>query len=150
MVRTNILTKVHRHWFSYNMWHFPPPLKYYYYICVAHWVQHSFVLLQKYSCYCNSRCICFQNKVFIRSGCFNTGLVAGTPWAVSKHVLVPHSIVLVLTFISWGGRTAALRSQRRQGCGLYSSPLILERILLASWWSDVEFSLLSLGCHYLE
>ena len=39
-----------------------------------------------------------------------------------------------------------LRSRPRLGCGLYSSPLILGRISLASWESHMDFSVLSLGC----
>ena len=43
-------------------------------------------------------------------------------------------------FLSWGGQTVVLISQRRPGCGLYSSPLFPGRISLASWWLDMEFS----------
>ena len=60
---------------------------------------------------------------FIRSGSFNTGSCIRYSLS-SKHAPVPHSIVLVLTFLSCIRRTAELRSWQRLGCGIYSSPLI--------------------------
>ena len=80
--------------------------------CLRSLVGTTFILLQQYSCYSNSRCICSRNKLLkiIRSGSFSTS-------SCSRY---------------------SLSSEYTRSCASFhctSRPLILGRISLAFWWS---------------
>ena len=89
-----------------------------------------------------------RTNSFIRSGSFNTGSCSRYSLSseLSRSCASFHCTCSDFPFLRRSDSGAEIWAiSASLGCGLYSSHLILGTISLASWLSDVEFSILSLG-----
>ena len=100
---------------------------------VAYWVQPLFSCNSTAATPTPDASILGANG-FIRSGSFSTSSCSRYSLS-SEYTRYGASLHCTCSDFPFLRRLEALRPQQRLGCGLYSSPLILGRISLVSWWS---------------